>query len=185
MKKNLLIVAAVLFAAVMTGCTVYQTDKANKLVDEANVAIEDANSNLEKGNAKLVEMEKGVPEIGDADDLEKLRAVAKEIIPMLEKARDRYKEGGSKFEEAGKLNLQDKFKEYLDFKGKEMKKRGEIADAMIGEPRSLINTSKREDFDKEVEAVVAKFKSLKSEADDLAAKADKIYEENKQIFRAN
>jgi hypothetical protein len=183
MKKKLLIITMMLSLSFLTACNLYETDKANKFVDEANKAIPEANSSLEKGNAKLVEMENAIPKIESEEELESQRKVAKETIPLLEVARDKYKEASGKFEEASKLKLQDKFKEYLDTKSKEMKKRSEIADVMIGEPKALINTNSKDDYQKAVQEIVAKFKALKTEADDLAAKADKITQENKEIFK--
>src|ERR1051326_7841714 len=112
-------------------CNFYETGKANKLVDAANAAIKDANDQSQKGTSQLEAMQSSVPQIEDEQGLEKARATAKEIITSLEKARDGYTEAGNKFLEASKLKLQDKFKEYLDFKGKEMKKRGERTAALI------------------------------------------------------
>src|SRR2546423_15675912 len=148
-----------------TACKIYETDKANKLVDAANASIKDANDKTQSGTSKLVEMEAAVPKIEDEDGLTKWRTEAKTIIADLEKARDGYTEAGNKFLEASKLKLQDKFKEYLDAKGQEMKKRGELTDALIAEPRALIDTNKREDYQKKPEAVTTRVQGLRKEAD--------------------
>jgi hypothetical protein len=184
MKKTTLLTMIVL-ASLLSACTVYETDKANKFVDEANVAITDANDKLEKGNGKLVELEKAVPDIETDEDLEKARGLAKESIPMLEKARDQYKAASGKFEDASKLKLQDKFKEYLDLKAKEMKKRSEIADQMLGEPQALIKSDSKQEYQKLVEELVAKIKVLRTDAEDLATKAEKIISDNKEIFKTS
>jgi hypothetical protein len=175
-----LLTLALGFAA---ACNMYETDKANKLVDAANVSIKDANDKSQSGTTKLQALETAVPEIEDEQALEKWRGEAKNIIAELEKARDGYKDAGGKFTDASKLKLQDKFKEYLDAKGKEMTKRGEMVDALIGEPRAFIDSTNREDYQKKSADVTTKYQSLKKEADDLEAKAVKIYEENKSIFK--
>ncbi len=184
MKRKLFILATAFCLAFSAACNMYEIDKANKLVDEANKSINEANEGINSSSAKLVEMEKAVERIHSDEELEAQRGVAKGIITTLEKTRDQYKNAGEKFESASKVKLPEKFKEYLEYKAKEMKKRGEVADAMIGEPQALINSDGKEDYDKAVEAVVVKFKSLKQEADDLEAKADKIFEENKSLFKA-
>lgn len=166
-----------------TACNMYETDKANKLVDAANVSIKDANDKAQSGGTKLQTFESDVSQIEDEQGLEKVRAEAKTIIADLEKARDGYKDAGNKFTEASKLKLQDKFKEYLDAKGKEMTKRGEMVDTLIGEPKALIDSSNHEEYQKKAAEVATKYQSLKKEADDLEAKAVKIYEENKAIFK--
>jgi hypothetical protein len=185
MKKTILLTMMVVMAGLLSACNLYETDKANKLVDEANVSITDGNDKINKGNDKLVEMETAVPNIEDEAGLEKARGVAKDSIALLEKARDQYKVASGKFEEASKLKLQDKFKEYLDTKSKEMKKRSDIADALLGEPQALVKSDSKEEYQKAVETVVAKVKGLRTEADDLATKADKITAENKEIFKTN
>jgi hypothetical protein len=185
MKKTLVLTLMIVMAGLLSACTVYETDKANKLVDEANVSIKDANDKIGKGNEKLVEMETAVPKIESEEDLEKTRAVAKDAIPLLEKARDQYKAASGKFEDASKLKLQDKFKEYLDLKSKEMKKRSDIADVMLGEPQAFIKSDSKEEYQKVVVDLVAKVKGLRTDADDLAAKADKITADNKEIFKTN
>ena len=164
-------------------CNMWETDKANKLVDAANASIKDANDKAQSSGTKLQAFESEVAQIEDEQGLEKVRAEAKALIADLEKARDGYKDAGSKFTEASKLKLQDKFKEYLDFKGKEMKKRGEMTDAMIAEPRALIDSANMADYQKKAEAATTKVQSLKKEADDLESKADKIFEENKALFK--
>lgn len=184
MKKTILSVVTIFCVGLLTACNVYETEKANKFVDEANKAILEANEKLEKGNTKLVEMENAIPKIESEEELEKVRGVAKEVIPMLETARDRYKEAGGKFEDASKLKLQDKFKEYLDSKAKEMKKRSEVVDLMLGEPQAFIKSDSKEAYQKLVDELVAKIKTVRAEADDFASKADKIMEANKDIFKS-
>ena len=105
----------------LAGCKFYETDKANKLVDAANVSIKDANDRADKGTNKLQELETGALQAEDQEAWTKWQTEAKTIIADLEKARDSYTDAGSKFLEASKLKLQDKFKEYLDAKGNEMK----------------------------------------------------------------
>jgi hypothetical protein len=183
MKKTILLAMTIISVGLVTACNMYQTNQANKFVDEANKAITEANDKMDKVRVKFAEMENAIRQFLSENDLEVQSAVAKEIIPILEKARDSYKEASGKFEDASKLKLQDKFKEYLEYKAKEMKKRSEAAELMIGEPKTLISSDSKSEYQKTVDDLVAKFKSVRAEADDLGAKADKITEENKEIFK--
>ena len=166
-----------------TGCSMYETGKANQLVDAANASIKDANERAEKSTGELQKMEAAVPAGGDAQALEKWRNDVKAVIAELEKVRDGYADAGDKFAEASRLKLQEEFKEYLDVKGQEMKKRGEMADALIAEPRALIDSKTPGDYQKQADAAMTKVKDLQKEAGDLESKADKIYEANKAMFR--
>jgi hypothetical protein len=177
----MLMLALALVAA--AACKFYETDKANKLVDAANVSIKDANDKSQSGNSKLDQLDDAVPKIEDEDGLTKWRAEAKAIIADLEKARDGYTDAGNKFLEASKLKLQDKFKDYLDAKGQEMKKRGEMSSTLIGVPQALVDSNNREEYQQKSREALTKFQNLKKEADDLEAKANKIMEENKAIFK--
>src|SRR5689334_19421327 len=151
------------------GCKLYETDKANKLVDAANVSIKDANDRADKGANKLQELETAAMGDEDEEAWTQWQGEAKGIIADLEKARDGYTDAGNKFLEASKVKLQDKFKEYLGAKGNEMKKRGEMGAALIGEPQALIDTSNPHDFQAKATESIKKVQSLKKEADDLEA----------------
>jgi hypothetical protein len=178
-----LIVVLALALGFASACKFYETDKANKLVDAANASIKDANDKTQSGTGKLDQLEAAIPQIEDEEALAKWRTEAKAIITDLEKARDGYTDAGNKFLEASKLKLQDKFKEYLDAKGQEMKKRGEQTNALIAKPQALIDSANLEDYQKRAAEASTKYDSLKKEADDLMNKADKIFEENKAMFK--
>jgi hypothetical protein len=184
-RDYLLVVTALLMCAFVTACSFDETEKANKLVDAANTAIKDANDKNVRGTNNLVDMEKAIPEMSGEADLERLRSKAKDIIADLEKARDGYKEAGSKFDEASKLDVKDKFKEYLNFKAKEMNTRSEMAGAVISEPKALIDSKGPDEYQKKIDGLLSKVTNLRKDAEDLAGKADKIFEENKDLFKSD
>ena len=164
-------------------CNMYETDKANKLVDAANTSIKDANAKMDTGMTGLQKVEAAVGQIEDQEGLDNARTTAKACIADLEKARDGYTDAGNKFAEASKLKLQDKFKEYLDLKGQEMKKRGEMVAALLSEPQTLVKSDSKEEYMKTSADATTKVQGLKKEVDDLEAKANKIQEDNKAIFK--
>lgn len=164
-------------------CNRYEVDKANKLVDAANVSIKEVSDKADSVTSRTEQMDAGVESVEDEDGLTKLRTDAKAIIADCEKVRDNLTDASNKFFEAGKLKLNDKYKEYLDTKGQEMKKRSEMFGALIGIPQALIDSPNREQYHQKSIEVKTKYESLQKEADDLGSKASKIYEENKSLFR--
>jgi hypothetical protein len=164
-------------------CNRYETEKGNKLIDAANVSVKDANDKLESVSNRVEQLDEAVDKVEDEEGLAKLRNEAKAIIADLEKARDSYTDGGNKFLEASKLKVPDKMKEYWDTKGQELKKRGEMSAALAGVPQALINSENREAYHQQSREAFTKFQGLQKDANDLDAKANKIYEENKALFR--
>jgi hypothetical protein len=166
-------------------CKFYETDKANKLVEAANASITEANSKWQSGTSKLDQMQNDALKVEDEDEagLAKVRGDAKAVIADLEKARDGFTDGGNKFLEAAKMKVPDKLKEYWEAKGQEMKKRGEQATALLADPQALLDSQNREDYKTKAVEAEKKFQTIKKEADDLETKANKIYEDNKALFK--
>jgi len=164
-------------------CKFYETDKANKLVEAANASITEANSKWQSGTSKLDQMQDAALKAEDEEALEKARGDAKVVIADLEKARDGFTDGGNKFLEAAKMKVPDKLKEYWEAKGQEMKKRGEQATALLADPQALLNSQNAEDYKTKAVEAEKKFQTVKKEADDLETKANKIYEDNKALFK--
>jgi len=172
-----------LVLAVALACSSDDTAKANKLVDDANESVKDANNNSESGLAKVYSMENMLPNIHNQNDLGAARSVANECISILNKAKDKYADASSKLEEASKMSLNDKFKEYLDLKSQEMAKRSEAMEAAVREPQALIDSNSVSEYTFKVKSITENFKSLKQAADDLAAKAAKLQAENKDAIK--
>ena len=164
-------------------CTTYQTYEANKLVESSQAVLNLANESAEKANTGLEKMNRGVDQAENENDLEDLQALAKQVIADYEKARDGYKEGASKFEAASKMRLQDKQKEYYELRGKELIKRSEVMDAVMGEPKGLLESNSVEEYRQKATTVIQKIHSLNKEADELKGKADTILAENKGMFK--
>ncbi|MEW6127199.1 MAG: hypothetical protein AB1757_09180 [Acidobacteriota bacterium] len=182
MKRSALTPFMLAFAFTLA-CNSYEIDKANKLVDATNVLIETANKNADEAGTKLGDMNSKVGAVEEEDQLEALRAQAKEIIPLMEKARDGYKDAAAKFDEASKLKLPEKYKEYLSAKAQELKKRADSTDAAIGQPKAMQEIKSPEEYQPKAQAVVDKMQAASKEADDFKAKAEKIYQENKALFK--
>jgi len=173
------IMALLLLIVTVLACsTGDETEKANKLVDEGNAAVQEAKKHVTEAEAKKQKMlQTPVAELEDA------RATAKEAIAAYDKAKERCKEASKKYEDASKLKVKDKFKEYLLLKVKEFEKRAELVETAKGTPQALIDSESRESFIAMANANNERVDRLSKEAADLAAQADKVMKDNPDMFK--
>jgi hypothetical protein len=175
------IMALLLMVAAFLACSSRdETEKANKLVDEGNAAVQDAKkyvADAEEKKQKMLRTKK-------VAQLEEARATAKEAIAAYDKAEEKWKAASKKYEEASKLKIKDKFKEYLALKVKEYNKRAELVETAKGVPQALIDSKSRSIFISTAKAPNEKVDKLTKEADDLAAQADKLQKDNPDIFKS-
>ena len=171
--------AAILLFGVVLACSGGdETDKANKLVDEGNTAINEGKKFLtdaEEKKDKMLRM--------DVSQLAEARTLANEAIRVYDQAEDKCKAASGKFEEAGKLKINDKFKEYLALKVKEYNKRVELLEALKSIPQALIDSQNKSSFTSRGNAATQKAEQLGKEADDLSAQADKVQKDNPDVFK--
>ena len=113
------LLAGLLLLGVVLACSFGdETEKANKLVNEGNAAIEQGKKYVADAEEKKSKMlQTPVAQLADA------RTLAREAIRAYEQAEQKAKEAAGKFDEASKLKIGDKFKEYLSLKVKEFNKR--------------------------------------------------------------
>ena len=173
------LVAGLLLLGVVLACgSVDETEKANKLVDEGNASINEGKKYLadaeEKKNTML---QTNVSQLAEA------RTIANEAVRTYDQAEDKAKEAAAKFEEASKLKINDKFKEYLALKVKEFNKRAELVEALKATPQALIDSQSRSSFVSRANEATQKAERLGKEADDLGAQADKLQKDNPDAFK--
>jgi hypothetical protein len=155
-----------------------ETEKANTLVNEGNAAIEQGKKYVADAEEKKNKMlHTDVSKLGEA------RTIANEAIRAYDQAEEKCKEAAGKFEEASKLKINDKFKEYLALKVKEFNKRAELVEALKSTPQALIDSQNRASFTSRANAAAQKAEGLSKEADDLGAQADKLQKDNPDIFK--
>ena len=172
--------AFVLLVAVVLACSSgNETEKANKLVDEGNSAVQEAKKEITE--AERLKQKMLATDVAHLDDA---RSTAKEAIAAYEKAEAKCKEASAKYDEASRLKLNDKFKEYLGLKVKEYNKRAELVQTAKGVPQALIDSESREGWIKKANSVNERVTELSKEADDLAAQSDKIQKDNPDIFKS-
>ena len=172
----LLLIAALL--ACKSGSTTSDIDKANKLVDEGNAAVQEAKKFVADAEAKKAQMMQT-----DVRRLAEARVTAAEAIAAYDKAASKCKEAAQKYDEASRLQVNDKFKEYLILKVKEYNKRGDICETAKGTPQALIESTNRSSFVIRANSNNAKVDQLNKEAEDLGNQADKLQKDNPDIFK--
>ena len=184
-KINLLLALTVLLTIALA-CGGNQVEDANKLVADANKSIDEAKeliTTTEVKNTKLFSeridtfAEFTIYRNKSAND-------AKTLIEDFGKISDKLTDASKKFGEAGKLKVADKFKEYLDLKSKEFAKRAEAVSNRKGNPQAFLDSTNPNDLPKIFDANNTKSKSILDEAEEISKKADKIKEENKEIFKS-
>jgi hypothetical protein len=176
-------VAFVLLIAAIWACGSSSTntgdlDKANKLVDEGNAAVDQVKKFFTEADEKKEAMMHT-----DVRRLAEARVRAAEALAAYDKAAEKCKEAASKYDEASRLQVADKFKEYLILKTKEFNKRAELMQAAKDTPQALIESTNRTSFQNRVNSNQSKIDALYKEAQDLGAQADKIFKENPDIFK--
>lgn len=181
-KLNLFI-SLLMITALVLACNSYETEKANKLVDEANKSITDGNTAFKEANEKNDKMIDDEAAITEESQVEAVKSTAKEAVTAFEKASKGYGDASKKFDEASKLKVQEKFKEYLQAKSQEMKKRSEMCDTAKGISQAMVDSKGRNEFRDKIKGITDKVEQINKEAKELESKADKIMQENKDMFK--
>lgn len=175
-------VAFVLLIAAIWACgsttAPSETDQANKLVDEGNAAVQDAKKFVSDAEAKKDQMMKT-----DIRRLAEARVRAAEAIAAYDKAAEKCKEASQKYDQASRLQISDKFKQYLMLKVKEYTKRAEMVEAAKGTPQALIESTNRSSFVIRANSNNSKVDQLYKEAEDIGAQAEKLQKDNPDIFK--
>ena len=171
-----LLIAAVL--ACSTGTSTSDVAKANKLVDDGNAAVEQGKKFVLEAEAKKTTMmQMNVRRIAEA------RVIAAEAIAAYDKAAEKCKEAAQKYDEASRLKISEKFKEYLILKVKEYNKRAELVEVAKDTPQALIESTNRSSFVIRVNSNNEKVAQLNKEADEMQNQSDKLQKESPGDFK--
>src|SRR5258708_959110 len=167
-----------LVAAVLACSSGDETEKANKLAGEGNAAVEEGKKTFQDADDKKQKMLRtNVSELAEA------RTLAKEAIAAYDKAEDKCKEAARKYDEASKLKISDKFKEYLGIKVREYNKRAELCEAAKGTPQALIDSESRPSFISRANVNNGRVAQLLKDADEIAGQAKKLEADNPDMFK--
>ena len=174
----LLILVAAVLACSSAGIG-NETAAANKLVDEGNAAVQEAKKYVTDAEAK-----KDAMLHTKVSQLREARTLAKEAVAAYDKAEEKCKEAAKKYDEASKLKINEKFKEYLGLKVKEYNKRAEMVETARATPQALLDSESQKSFIIRVKAANEKVDALSKEAGEFAAQSDKLQKDNPDIFKS-
>lgn len=175
------LLAAISFSMACGG----QEDDANKLVNEANAVIDKAKANDTKINALSKELlgEAWVNAEDNGKYMADNKAKFDELVGLDEQNEKAMNEAAGKFEQAAKLNVNEKFKEYLGLKSQEFKKLAEKYKAEYTFLKSLAAETANDKAGKLAEEYSRKSADIVKEATEIAAKAEKIMKDNPTVFK--
>jgi len=161
-----------------------QTDEANKFVVEANVIIEKNNALIDKSNRLFTEL------LGDnltkVEDMkgykEKNKSKFDEVISLTGQIEKSSAEAIDKFEQASKLKLSEKYKEYLDIKIQEMKKRTEAHKLVVPFVEEFLQTNDMDKINKLIEDFNEQNIVIDKEVNNLSEKVEQIKKDNPTVI---
>jgi hypothetical protein len=183
--------ALLLLVAVALACSLGdETKKANELVSAGNAAVEEFKKAATDAEEKKEKMLAAIDNLKTDDEnikaeFEKVKVIAKDSVDGYTTAQTKCKEVSSKYDEASKLKLNDKFKEYLSAKVKEWNKRAEVVEAAKGIPQALLDSKNHEGFMSAARIAKDKMEKLDKEATDLREQADKIQKDNPTVIKSS
>ncbi|MBS1793507.1 MAG: hypothetical protein JSS81_06615 [Acidobacteria bacterium] len=162
-----------------------QTDEANKFINEANAALDKSKPATEKADTMINELMG--PNMVKAEDIEQYKTDNKakfdEVAGLYEESGKGMSEAVAKFEQAGKLKIDDKFKEYVNLKAQEFRKRADRQKAMATYIKAFLAEKDAAKSDQMVGDNNTKDAAALKEANELGAKAEKIVKDNPSIFK--
>jgi hypothetical protein len=175
------LLAAISFSMACGG----QEDEANKLVNEANGFIDKAKAT----DAKIGSLSKEL--LGEAwmnaeDNVKYVadnKAKFDELVGLDEQNEKAMTEAAGKFDQAAKLKVDDKFKEYLGLKSQEFKKLSEKYKAESAFLKSLLAEKDSDKAGKLSEDYAKKSADIMKEAAEITAKVEKVMKDNPDIFK--
>lgn len=161
-----------------------ETDKANKLIEEGNQMVTDGNKLAQDAAAKNNQLFDNLTDENFADEQARLKPTAQEAIDGFDKSAAKYRDAAAKFEEASKLKVDDKFKEYLTYKAQEFRKNAEGAEAGKALSKAFSESTDGAALVKKLGDLKPRVEQLGKEATELQEKAEKVRTENKDKFKS-
>ena len=164
-----------------------QTNEANKLIDEANALVDKSRPLTDKVDNLINDLLGS--KMTQAEDINEYKTDNKakfdEIVSVAEEAEKNLSEAAGKLEQASKMPIGEKFKEYISIKAQEFRKRAErqketaafikafLAENDVSKANQIIADNNKKDAD------------IRKEANDLGEKARKIEKDNPGLFKPN
>jgi hypothetical protein len=169
---------ALLFATVLAlACSGgNEMHKASDLVGEANAANAEAAKNIDDVDKRFAQL---FGSDVDLDDRKKFEPTAKDALASLEKAHAKLAEGIQKLDAAGKLKIEDWYKDYVATVAQSFRNTDQRIDVMK-ETANLYM-----DYSLDAQTLKGRYKDLLERDDKIQKQATEIDAKIKQIEEAN
>lgn len=176
-----LVLLTLAVAAFSVSCA---TSKANKFIDEGNAAVKEGEALAMEADTKITALAGNLDKF--PENREELKTTAQEILDRLDKSIAKLRLAAGKFDEGSKTNLDAPLKEYLSLKSQEFSKHAEHLDTLKGIPNAVMDASieDRAALDERFTQIKDKVEKLEKDWTDLAERANKIQEANKDKFKS-
>lgn len=180
LRKSYPLLALLILTCLLASCGEMQ--RANRLVEDSNNAVKESEKYIEEAEARLKQLDTGQDDF--PSNREQLEGTSKEAIELLEKAAAKLREAATNYEAASKAKIDDQLKQYLSLKSQEFNKHVEHLEAAKDIPKAIIDTSINNvsALNERRAEINGRIEKLKTEWEDLAVRAKKIQEENKDKF---
>jgi chromosome segregation ATPase len=182
LKRRAVYVLALMLVALSAACN--DTSQANKLIDEGNALNQEGNKYAVDGANKLKTLDDKMS--GFPGNRAEMKGPAQETIDTFNQSITKLRDAAAKYDEAVKLKVDDKFKEYLGLQTKAIRKEIEKLEALNEMPKQLIDESNKdaETVNKKLEEISNRVTKLNQEQKDFEAQADKVRQDNPSIFKS-
>ena len=182
--KTLTILAIAAFAF---GCGNQAVEEANKLVDEGNsFIIKNGEIATKTGNLFDELVGDNVTKVEDfVEYKETNKAKFDELISLAGQLEKNSQDAAAKFDAASKLDTSAKVKEYNGLKAQELKKRAEAQKIMQTFVKGFVAETDVEKMDAAIGDYNTKSAAIVKEANDIAAKGEKLMKDNPSDFKSN
>ncbi len=184
-KSSIWLVVLLAAISLSMACDGGQTDEANKLVNEGNTFIDKSKATDSKIGSLSKEL-LGENWVNAEDNVKYVadnKAKFDELVGLDEQNEKAMTEAAGKFDQASKLKVDDKFKEYLGLKSQEFKKLAEKYKSEATFLKSLLAEKDSDKAGKLSEDYAKKSAEIMKEAADITAKAEKIMKDNPTLFK--
>ena len=162
-----------------------QQAEANKIVDQANKKLDDTKDLYSKTEARNTNLFSAtiqtVPQLRFYQG--KMSGEAKSIVADYEKVSDNLKDIAKQYDDISRLNVDEKYKAYAKLKSDEFAKRSEAVNVRKGNAQAFAEISDPRIMTSKFAENNTKSDKLFKDAEDIAAKAKKMEEDNKDLFK--
>jgi uncharacterized protein YoxC len=162
-----------------------QTDEANKLKDEANVILDKENDLTDKSNELFDDLlGDNLTKVKDFKAYkEKNKSKFDELISLNGQIERLAAESTDKYEQILKLKLPEKYKEYMDIKIQEFKKRADGHKLVAPFIKEFLQTNDVDKLIKVMEDFNRQTADIAKEAAKLSEKAGQIAKDNPKVIK--